>query len=1760
MVNNIFILNKYMDVVSVLNINTYNTFFDDLYSVDFSTGAESFEFSTNISSKIYEGFYVMLMYHNQYKLFQIIELEEDHSEGKLITTCYCEAACLGLLNNVVRPFEGDMSCITFLDTILYNTGWEVGYCSDIVKDKVLTVDVSKATNVWSLIQEYMSKFGYELSHRVEYSGGKITGLYLDIHGEGELGTATYKRFEYGRNTEGITRKKDLYDWCTAIIIDGIDVSNISFDKDGFSKGVGSDTILAEDANFKYNNGREYIYGVYESNEKERQGQEAIDNALEELRRRSVPHLDYEVTTAMTYDEYMDINIGDTVYVIDHEFGGQDLLLEARIGKLEISFTDRTKCNCTLTNYKTVKSKIQSLVTNNGANFMGVNIGGYINSEISMDGDDIKITPPLVNSKGEKYYLNPKGHEAEDVLLGVSNVEGTVTQSFIIDYANNCIYTTQVNGAKADGNVLLTQMDLNGNILGKMYLNDFGHGSQINLTHEDSTVYIWLECDGVLHSNGFNYGTRFCRFEFKNGATVQGHTGKVYDLIPGATRLSISISEETNRIAVRFADRSGNFYINTYKLDSLVGRDNTEAIGINADLISSISIDKKLHADKQSHQGLGIYGDYIYYLTGVSLDANNGVNNSKIRCIDLNGNILYEHLITHRLDLTYREPECLYIRQVDDETHEMYFGFASDVQYARKLNIFKYSFTVDYEEYENLGIFVNTKGNTYNFRGGYYDVGETLRAPNTFLIVTPDEESLFNVIGYKNGFIFNTTGEPYEPKENDTIIAQIMKKSDTITVSRALASNTTSKFRISLLANNSNSMISTVNGITNTAVSTVSDWSVTDSNTGNTLINGASVANGSMPLDKLDQSEVDRFKADTVEASKIITQELIATKADITDLHATNATIENLKANKADIEYLTANYATIQQLNATNANIGTLTADVADIQTLVNGHLTSDNIQSLILTSDKVTVANAFIKDAMIDTVSASKINTGQINTNNVSIQSEDGSMLLQGNLQQFKDANGNVRIQIGKDTTGNFTFVLYGEDGQGQLIDQTGIKASAVSDGLIVNAMINDEANITGSKLDINSVISSINNGTTVIKGTRVQLDEQGQSLEVAFSQLKTKVDTIEEVTIDGDLSSVIEQVTANTTNIGIAQGQISSLISNTTITKANGEVIQLKDEYNSTKDTVNSHTITIGLLQTDLSTVTSKQTKLEQTLDGFKATVSETYATKGTVGGIESRVSTVEQTASSLTSKFTDGYTMGIIEQNASGIKVYHNQYTGENYTHMSPAGFYLKYKGTDVFKVDSNGLTIQGYTTSDEFQDLSDTYYSGYTRGITQINDLGVKVYHNSIDSDSYTHMSPSGFYTKYKGTDVFQVDSNGIKLDSYSDDTNWTNIQAGYIECGGTLATRGWMGETYTDHTIKLKSENGKFRARNDYTETSLYMGDRGLSTTADANLGSTGVIDFHSYWYDSANKGLVMYSNHHVGLVAYNGPVNISPEWNNRGNNTFSFQVLDASTGSARDTDGMIYYGSHVNGYSTCIRVSKDASEPGIDILNGDGTTKDAFLQASHLWCDDLNNNHWTNGTLTMNQLSQGAVKGTQTYLSGTTISATNIYQNGSAVSGSDIVLKDNIKEYKDSALDIINQTKVYSFNRILANQDKTEIGFLAQQVPDIFIFDKGEFTAKELDGLTAEDKKALLAKKTEDYKTVLENRKLDEISENVASFYDLDSEQTEKQIERIMDEYHNVEYEVPISTINQNNIIAVMFKAIQELSAKIDELESTSKTH
>ena len=79
----------------------------------------------------------------------------------------------------------------------------------------------------------------------------------------------------------------------------------------------------------------------------------------------------------------------------------------------------------------------------------------------------------------------------------------------------------------------------------------------------------------------------------------------------------------------------------------------------------------------------------------------------------------------------------------------------------------------------------------------------------------------------------------------------------------------------------------------------------------------------------------------------------------------------------------------------------------------------------------------------------------------------------------------------------------------------------------------------------------------------------------------------------------------------------------------------------------------------------------------------------------VNKKMSEVKQTADALTAKFNDGFNMGIIEQTVDGIKVYHNEINGENYTHMAPSGFYIKYKGEDIFICNQNGLSYKGTIT---------------------------------------------------------------------------------------------------------------------------------------------------------------------------------------------------------------------------------------------------------------------------------------------------------------------------------------------------------------------------------------------------------------------------------------------------------------------------------
>ena len=315
-----------------------------------------------------------------------------------------------------------------------------------------------------------------------------------------------------------------------------------------------------------------------------------------------------------------------------------------------------------------------------------------------------------------------------------------------------------------------------------------------------------------------------------------------------------------------------------------------------------------------------------------------------------------------------------------------------------------------------------------------------------------------------------------------------------------------------------------------------------------------------------------------------------------------AQINDLKANSATINDLKVINAEISNLQADVGKIGILEADVGKINTLLAGNITGKNIQAGGITSDKLTIANGFITNAMIANLDVSKINAGDISTNKFKIKSDNGGIEIVGATQQFKDKNNKVRIQMGQDTQGNFNFIIRGEDGTTTLIDHTGIKEKAIADDLIKETMIAQDA-IGEKQINYSSFITGFNKdtNTNTIKSTKIMLNNQNQTLDVAFSQLKTQADGTKELT------------ESHSTTIGIMQGQINTAINNTQITK-NGQTILLKDDYNRTVQTVDSMKITIGQHTSKIdglnSTVSTQTSDISQLKNQIKLKVEQTDIT----------------------------------------------------------------------------------------------------------------------------------------------------------------------------------------------------------------------------------------------------------------------------------------------------------------------------------------------------------------------------------------------------------------------------------------------------------------------------------------------------------------------------------------------------------------------
>ena len=230
---------------------------------------------------------------------------------------------------------------------------------------------------------------------------------------------------------------------------------------------------------------------------------------------------------------------------------------------------------------------------------------------------------------------------------------------------------------------------------------------------------------------------------------------------------------------------------------------------------------------------------------------------------------------------------------------------------------------------------------------------------------------------------------------------------------------------------------------------------------------------------------------------------------IDELNSKLIKVLNIEGENAFFEYLQSKLISTDKIIADSGDFKDLSALVAAIDNLLAGNVSADLAHIITLTAENVHISDAVIRDLIAAEITVSMLQAGTISADKFHLESEDGGLSIAGNTMQFKDANGNLRIQIGRDAKNNFTFVLYDESGTGILMDSSGIKSSAIADGLIQNDML--AGGITKDKLGF-KIVETDENGKVSI--TEI-LDENGDSLGVTYKEIQKSVQELGEKVTD---------------------------------------------------------------------------------------------------------------------------------------------------------------------------------------------------------------------------------------------------------------------------------------------------------------------------------------------------------------------------------------------------------------------------------------------------------------------------------------------------------------------------------------------------------------------------------------------------------------------------------------------------------------------
>jgi hypothetical protein len=352
--------------------------------LEYSTSTFDFTIPKIVNGKLHDDIkyindqmYVSFYYDNSYHVFYVSQLVENDFSFQVT----CNNTNLELAAEISRPLasvDGAKTLEWYLQRLelLGFAGLEIGINEVSDKTRTLTFESQSGTKLEQL-HSLMNQFGAEFIFRTELNrDGTLKRFVIDIyqrpdenhHGIGKVRGDVILYYQNGlKGVQVSSDKTQLFNYGYFLGKDGLNLASVELEEKNelgkieFYTPKGDAVIYAPLSADKYPSA---LGGANEIDRWTRRDFQTeysdVDSlkayALRTIKQYAYPLMTYTVSVQSSFIEnYKDINLGDTVKIIDNNFRG-GLALEARVSEMIISFDNPTNNSVVFTNFKKLANK------------------------------------------------------------------------------------------------------------------------------------------------------------------------------------------------------------------------------------------------------------------------------------------------------------------------------------------------------------------------------------------------------------------------------------------------------------------------------------------------------------------------------------------------------------------------------------------------------------------------------------------------------------------------------------------------------------------------------------------------------------------------------------------------------------------------------------------------------------------------------------------------------------------------------------------------------------------------------------------------------------------------------------------------------------------------------------------------------------------------------------------------------------------------------------------------------------------------------------------------------------------------------------------------------------------------------------------------------------------------------------------------------------------------------------------------------------